>query len=233
MWKNVEKCGGVWGGVGGKNAEKHGNTRKNMEKREKYERPRSETLKCRTVGILCRPMLASAIRTLRLSSFRNSWTSIFARSKAENKRDCRVFSSKFSPRRKLRTLTAFTLQFLPFQSTIKRLKESAKLSKLSTTPPHLSHLHPTSTSHSDPFSAFSRIFHKSSFQIFPDLASVETKVLSNSVQLCSLCCSCAKSFRLSRSSSPLSLRNSEASPVEKAMGSDGFWSVPAILTLWT
>lgn len=36
MWKNVEKCGGVWGGVGGgKNAEKHGNTRKNMEKREK------------------------------------------------------------------------------------------------------------------------------------------------------------------------------------------------------
>jgi len=167
MWGGAGGCGGGKPAIPWKDADKPGKTSKS------YERPRSETLKCRTVGILCRPMLASAIRTLRSSSFRNSWTSIFARSKAENKRDCRVFSSKFSPRRKLRTLTTFTLLFLPFQSTIKRLKESAKLSKLSTstTPPHLSHLHPTSTSHSDPFSAFSRIFHKSSFQIFPDLLS--------------------------------------------------------------
>ena len=76
---------------------------------------------------------------------------------------------------------------------------------------------------------FKNLSLKSSFQSSFQIFSVKTKVLSNSVQLCSLCCSCAKSFRLSRSSSPLSLRNSEASPVETAMGSDGFWSVPAIL----
>ena len=129
MWKHVEKCGNMWRNVegcggGGKRRKTWKHAEKHAEKLRKTYR--SETLKCRTVGILCRPMLASAIRTLRSSSFRNSWTSIFARSNAENKRDCRVFSSKFSPRRKLTTIrphmTTFTLQFLPFQSTtIKRL----------------------------------------------------------------------------------------------------------------